>query len=263
MWCSKSRRTRGRGAAAAGADGAAPAAAGEGKRDSKRDDPNWGKVVRLVPDPIRTPLAADAQISELVAGARAYKAGRTDAKQIASLVLNADPSKGPFNCSFNLGPFALKLLEVKVSSREADGGRDVRVGCRVVHPDSNRSREVYLRVKSGAENKHKFLELRVPNKDAADAKDLPAEVESFFVTIDSIQLDVKTGTAPAYPVPCCTLSLDCLVRCLTTALCCCVFCGAGLWKKIMLSLVSMMVPRVAPRAAAAAGAAADTKSAAK
>lgn len=228
----KPRRGRGRGAAAA-AGGAAGTGAGaanaDGKRDSKRDDPNWGKVVRLVPDPIRTPIAGDAQITELNAGARAYKVGRTDAKQIASLVLNADPNKGPFNCSFNLGAFALKLLEVKVSSRDGsqptaagapgDGIRDVRVGCRVVHPDSNRSREVYLRVK-GQESKHKFLELRLPNPKDASGKEqeLSAEVESFFVTIDSIQLDVKTG----------------------------------LWKKIMLSLMSMMVPRVAPPRAAAA-----------
>ncbi len=90
-------------------------------------------------------------------------------------MLNADPTKGPFNCEFKLGAFALKLFEVKVSSRDGsvgvggapgDGIRDTRVGCRVVHPDSNRSREVYLRVK-GAEHKHKFLELRLPNpKDA-------------------------------------------------------------------------------------------------
>ncbi len=63
-------------------------------------------------------------------------------------------------------------------------------------------------------------------------QDQSAEVESFFVTIDSIALDVKTG----------------------------------LWKKIMLSLMSMMVPRVAPQRAAAAAAggataAADSKSA--
>ncbi len=80
----KSRRGRGRGAAAAGTD--APART-EGKRDSKKDDPNWGRVVRLVPDPIKTPInPAQAEMVELNAGVRAYKAGRTDAKQIASLV---------------------------------------------------------------------------------------------------------------------------------------------------------------------------------
>jgi len=219
----KARRGRARGGAA-GATDAKSDAKSDAKRDSKRDDPNWGKVVRLVPDPIKTPLDAAAQLIELQAGQRAYKAGRSDAKQIASLVLNADPTKGPFNCAFQLGAFNLKLLEVKVSSREGQSAagapeKDVRVGCRVVHPDSNRSREVYLRVK-GQEHKHKFLELRLPvNKpEAGKEADLPEMVESFFVTIDSIVLDLKTS----------------------------------LWKKIMLSLVSMMVPRVSPARAAAA-----------
>jgi heterogeneous nuclear ribonucleoprotein G len=198
----KSRRGR-RGGGAAGGDGERS----DAKRENKRDDPNWGKVVRLVPDPVSTPIAKDSALTEIVAGQRAYKAGRTDAKSIASLVLNADPTKGPFNCDFTLGSFALKLLEVRVSAKEGD----VRVGCRVVHPDSNRSREVYLRVR-GNEHKHKFLELRLPvpkGPDGKEKEDTSTEVESFFVTIDSITLDVKTG----------------------------------LWKRLMLSLVSMMVPR--------------------
>jgi len=84
------------------------------------------------------------------------------------------------------------------------------VSCRVLHPESGHNRDVYLRVR-GNEQKHKFLELRLPTKpDEKTGKETEsAEVESFFVTIDFIQLDPKTG----------------------------------LWKKIILSLMSMMIPR--------------------
>jgi len=158
--------------------------------------------VRLIPDPITTALPKDAAVVEVVAGDRTYKAGKTsaDAKQIATLVLNADPTKGAFNCDFKLGNFALKLLEVKVTSSAGD----TRVSCRVVHPDSGRNREVYLRVKQGEPPKHKFLELPTMNKD-----DTSPEVETFFVTVDSIQLNIPTG----------------------------------LWKRITMSLMSLMLPR--------------------
>lgn len=192
--------------------------------EAKANDPNWGKVVKLTPDPILNPIAPNAQLVELVAGPRLYKGDRGDAKQIASLVLNADPTKGGFNCDFKLGGFALKLLEVRVQSKN----NDTRVGCRVVHQESKRSREVYLRV-SPTEKKHKFLELRHQVKPEDKGKeDLSAEVESFFVTIDSITLDLATG----------------------------------LWRKIMLSLMSMMVPRRPRKDAAtpAAGAAASSSS---
>jgi hypothetical protein len=193
----------GGGATGGNAGGNAGGAGGAGGIDAK-NDPNWGKVVKLNPDPITNPIAKDAEIAELKAGQRLYKAGRSDAKQIASLVLNADPTKGPFNCDFKLGLFNLKLLSVQVVSKEGD----TRVTCRVLHPETGNYRDVYLRVR-GNEQKHKFLELRLPTKPDEKPETETADVESFFVTIDSIQLDVKTG----------------------------------LWKKIMLSLMSMMVPR--------------------
>jgi len=172
--------------------------------------------VRLTPDPIATPLQKDAALTELLAGARVYRrsADPAAAKQIASLVLNADASKGPFNCDFKLGGFELKLLSVNVQSKVGD----TRVACRVMHPASHSSREVYFRTRTqqtptgppGLYNSHKFLELRTPESDKDDGAETQ---EVFFVTIDSISLDVNTG----------------------------------LWKKIMLSLVSLVVPKRPPR----------------
>jgi len=144
-------------------------------------------------------------MSTLEAGKRLYRSGRNEAvegKQVATLVLNVEPGKGPFTCDFKLGLFELKLLSVRVESKVFD----TRVYCRVSHPATDRSRDVYFRhVKN--ETRHKFLELRPLTPDGAEPP-----TETFFVTIDNINLDVVSG----------------------------------LWKKIVLSLVSVPLPKRPP-----------------
>jgi len=171
-------------------------------------DPNYGKQVILNPNPITTPIPKEASMTTLDAGQRLYRSGRNDpveGKQVATLVLNVEPGKGPFTCDFKLGLFELKLLSVLVESKTFD----TRVYCRVLHPAANRARDVYFRhVKS--ETRHKFLELRPPTVDGADPP-----TETFFVTIDNINLDVVSG----------------------------------LWKKIVLSLVSVPLPKRSPQTA--------------
>jgi len=127
-------------------------------------------------------MPATAELTELVAGYRQFKSNSrppTEGRIVATLVLNVDPTKGPFTCDFALGEYRLKLLSVKVQSRVGD----TRMSCRVSHPDSDKTQDVYFRV-FGNEKRHKFLEL--PSKSENPN-------ESFFVTIDKVLLDIHSG----------------------------------------------------------------------
>lgn len=76
-------------------------------------DANWGKHVRLIPDPISSPWPHKrAALTELNDLPHTYKGAR-NVTMIAALALNADPTKGPFNSDFRLGAFQLKLLLVE------------------------------------------------------------------------------------------------------------------------------------------------------
>jgi len=188
----KSERGRGRGrrergtATTRGGTARRGRTAAEAYAAAEAKDPNYGKQVQLSPDPVSTPVAKDAPLTELVAGPRVYRRGTqpTDAKAVVSLVLQADPSKGPFHCDVKLSGFELKLLSVRVVSRAGD----TRVMCRVTQPATTRSREVYFRNRVGSPQTHKFLELR-----KQEEKDATGPLDLFYVAIDSITLDVATG----------------------------------------------------------------------
>jgi len=178
----------------------------------EQKDPNYGKQVILTPNPLITPLEKNVPLTELHAGQRLYKIpGRvaTEGKQVATLVLNADPSKGPFMCDFKMGEFELRLLAVRVESVPGD----TRITCQIGHPATNRVKDVYLRVFQ-SETRHKFFELRPAdnqlNTDKQRPPAAPRVLTAYFVSIDSIVLDVRNG----------------------------------LWKKIVLSLVQVsFMPR--------------------
>jgi hypothetical protein len=142
-----------------------------------------GTVVQLNPDPIKTPIDKSATLTTLNAGTRQFRK-RTDTKFIQSLALNADPTKGPFHCEFQLGGFALKLLSVSVRCKN----NTTRVTCKVEEASTGRSRNVFLYFKADGSISHRSFELRKANNEQKDGTQ-----ELFFVTIDSITVDKNTG----------------------------------------------------------------------
>jgi hypothetical protein len=164
----------------------------------------------LTPNPLLTPIAKDAVLTDLKAGPRRFRSSRDvgQGKQITQLILKADPLKGPFGCDFKLGEFELKLLSVRVNSKP----EDIRISAKMAHPESGRQRDVYFRYfqnEDGVnETRNKFLELR--SKKNEENKEGP--IDAYFVAIDSANLDVATG----------------------------------LWSKIVFSLINVQIPRFPP-----------------
>jgi RNA recognition motif-containing protein len=157
------------------------------QRQQRQADPDWGKVVRLNPDPIATAISTTAKLVTVTCGARQFRRGRTDGKAIQQLSLTADPSKGPFHCDFKLGAFDLKLLSVTVRTREKG---DVRVACRVQQVSSGKSGLVVLNRRADGTTTHRFFS---PRRGPVAEEEKSKPFDAFFVGVDSIVLDPATG----------------------------------------------------------------------
>jgi hypothetical protein len=159
---------------------------GQQQRAPRQLDPNYGKVVKLIPDPIATPIPANAQLTTIVASERQFRKGRADGRTIQQLSLTADPSKGPFHCDFKLGAFDLKLLSVSV--RTGNGG--IRVSCRIEQVSTGKSQIAVLQRKSDGKFTHRFFSPRRAPV-ATEQKEQP--FDAFFVAIDQLSVDPATG----------------------------------------------------------------------
>jgi len=161
----------------------------DGTKYPEMNDPNYGKQVFLTPNPIATPPKL-SEMKELSAGPRKYRHFRQEpqeGKQVGQLVLDVDVNKGPFMCDFRLGSFELKLLSVRIESKPGD----TKVSCRISHPATGQENDVYFRYVDNVP-RNKPLALR-PKKHVGDETTYVAPTEAFFVTIDSVIVDVNSG----------------------------------------------------------------------
>jgi hypothetical protein len=155
-------------------------------------DPNFGKIVKLVPDPTKTDLPTEAKLVDVRCGNRTFR-GSTNIKPISTLVLKADPKKGPFKCDFKLDQFDLKLLQVKVTTKN----NDTRVACRVAYPTAQEVGDAYMR-SIGTEIRSRNFALKRPNTQDDIA---------YFLGIDRILMDPVSGLWKELTLSLCTAQL--------------------------------------------------------
>jgi len=140
--------------------------------------------VNVIPDPVAFPAK---ESTELHAQPRKFRTGKR-APQDGTMTTTVNIKSNSISPDVKIGNFNLKLSSIIVKSEN----QDTKVRIKVSNAASDRSGELYFRVREEKETvyNYKFFELR----DEQEQSEEPKPISTNFLGIESITVDRNTGS---------------------------------------------------------------------